>query len=62
MKDRFLRRQEVELIISRSRSSIYAMVAAGKFPKPARIGGSVRWSLREVESWVEARLAARAPS
>lgn len=59
MKDRFIRRQEVELIAGRSRSSIYTMIAAGKFPKPVRIGGSTRWSLREVESWVEARLAER---
>jgi prophage regulatory protein len=59
MKDRFIRRQEVEFIAGRCRSSIYAMIATGKFPKPVRIGGSVRWSLREVESWVDARLAAR---
>jgi prophage regulatory protein len=37
--------------------TVRTMDAAGKLPKPVRIGGSVRWSLEEIKSW----LAAGAP-
>jgi len=59
MKDRFIRRPEVETIAGYRRSQIYKLIAEGKFPKPARIGGSVRWSEREIENWIAARLAER---
>ena len=61
VKDRLVSMSEVEFVAGRKRSSIYEMIAAGKFPRPTRIGGLARWSLREVESWVEARLAERLP-
>ncbi len=59
MMDRLLKRSEVEVLAGFRRSRLYEMVGEGKFPKPARIGGSVRWSLREVESWIAAHLAER---
>ncbi len=59
MMDRLLKRTEVEALAGFRRSRLYEMVGEGKFPKLARIGGSVRWSLREVEGWIAARLAER---
>ena len=41
-----------------SRSQLYAMIAAGRFPKPIHLGGSGSfWVLEEVESWLDARIA-----
>ena len=33
---------------------IWRLNAAGKLPKPLRIGGSVRWSDREIRDWFAA--------
>jgi prophage regulatory protein len=39
-----------------SRSSIYAFMAAGHFPKPIRIGArAVAWRLSDVENWLASR-------
>ena len=46
----------VEEITQRSRSSIYADVKAGTFPRPIRIGRrSVAWNLNSVYQWVADR-------
>jgi prophage regulatory protein len=40
-----------------SRSQLYAMVAAGRFPKPIHLGGSGSfWVLDEVEAWLDAQI------
>ncbi len=42
-----------------SRSTIYAKVAAGKFPEPINLGGrAVGWLADEVEAWLVARVEA----
>lgn len=57
---RLLRRPEVEQRTGLGRSSLYAMMRAGQFPLPARIGPrAVAWSAVEVARWCEQRLAAR---
>ncbi len=39
-----------------SRSTVYRLVAAGKFPKPVKISPvAVRWRLRDVIGWIETR-------
>lgn len=49
-----LRRAEVEERFSLSRSTIYAMMSAGLFPRPINIGRrSVRWRLSDLEAWLE---------
>ena len=49
---RLLRRTEVEHLTGLSRSTIYAHMAAGKFPPPLRIGPkTVRWSSVAIERW-----------
>lgn len=57
-----LRRPQVEAKTGLSRSSIYAAIAAGSFPKPIRIsisGKSVAWIADEVDRWLEDRISER---
>jgi prophage regulatory protein len=45
-----------------SRTRLYEAVAAGTFPKPAKLGPTARavaWSADEVDAWISARLADR---
>ncbi len=42
-----------------SRSQIYALMARDEFPRPLKVGRSARWSCRELEEWIHAKLAAR---
>lgn len=55
-----LRRPQVETITGLSRSSIYALMAAGKFPKNVAVSSkAVRWLEAEVMTWVETKVAQR---
>ena len=43
-----------------SRSTIYALMAEGRFPKPIKLGErAVGWAEAEVSAWIEARMAQR---
>ena len=56
---RFLRRPEVESRTGLSRSSIYALMDKGQFPRPRRIGKrAVAWDEADVERWLSQRLEA----
>lgn len=51
-----LRRKQVEQITGLSRSSIYAMMADGVFPRQKKIGRrAVAWRREEIEDWVNSR-------
>ncbi|MCY4634553.1 MAG: AlpA family transcriptional regulator [Acidobacteria bacterium] len=53
---RLLTLREVCEMTGLSRSSIYAMMAAGEFPKPIRIGArAVRWYENEVRAFIASR-------
>lgn len=55
-----LRRKAVEQLTGLSRSRIYDLMEAGKFPRPARIGSmSVAWVETEVREWIADRIAER---
>lgn len=58
------RRKQVESRTGLSRSSIYAAMAAGTFPKPIRLGAqSVGWLESDLNRWLNERIAAtRNPS
>ncbi|MCE7031732.1 AlpA family transcriptional regulator [Lysobacter sp. GX 14042] len=50
----------VQLRTGLSRTEIYRQVKAGTFPAPVKIGSrSSAWIASEVDSWIEARIAAR---
>ena len=56
MKDRLLRRRQVEEITSISRSSIYRLMQKGEFPRPVKIGpAAVRWRASDLTAWLESR-------
>ena len=56
MPDRMLRRPAVELATGLSRSSIYAMMDSGDFPRPIRIGKrAVAWSQMAIDDWLTQR-------
>jgi len=44
-----------------SRSFIYQEVAAGRFPRPIKLGRSTRWIAAEIHAWIEAKAFARSP-
>lgn len=60
MPNRFLRLTEVRSRTGLARSTIYAKVKLGLFPKPVKLGPFVAvWIEAEIESWLEARIAER---
>jgi prophage regulatory protein len=60
MKLTILRRNQVEDRTGLSRSTIYARIQAGIFPKPISLGSrAVGWLENEVEKWLTDRIEAR---
>ena len=56
--------QEVMRVTSMSRSTIYARMAIGQFPKPVRVAAqSVRWKTCEIHEWIASlpRAGSRGP-
>ena len=57
MRERLLRRREVEKITGMGRSSIYRLMKKGKFPRRVRIGPkAVRWRLSVIMAWLKSLL------
>jgi prophage regulatory protein len=56
--DRFLRLQEVLYRVGVSRSNLYKLIEAGKFPAQIKIGYSSVWSEKALTAWMEAQVAA----
>ena len=60
MADKHLRRPAVETLTGLSRSTLYAMMAEGRFPRPIKLGErAVGWSETEISAWLEDRKAQR---
>ncbi|MFC4339620.1 DUF4224 domain-containing protein [Cupriavidus numazuensis] len=55
---RILRLPEVRRLVGLSRSSIYAKIQAGDFPKPIKAGMCSLWIESEVQGWIDAQIAA----
>lgn len=56
MPNHHLRRPAVEAATGLSRSTIYAMMDRGEFPRPVRIGRrAVAWSEAAILNWLAAR-------
>ncbi len=56
MKDRLLRRRDVERIMGMSRASTYRVIYKGEFPRPVRVGSTaVRWKTSDITAWIESR-------
>jgi prophage regulatory protein len=58
-EEKIARRKKVEARTGLSRSSIYAGIKAGTFPKPIQLGAqSVGWLETEIDAWLRERIAA----
>lgn len=56
MLDTLLRRPEVEARTGLARSTIYAAMSAGTFPRPVKIGArAVAWRSADIAQWLESR-------
>ena len=53
-----LRRKQVETRTGLSRSTIYARIADGLFPRPIDLGGgrAVGWIEYEIDEWLKSRI------
>lgn len=57
IKERFIRLPEVKLRTGLSRSTIYADMAKGIFPKSISLGErSIGWPESEINAWIEVRI------
>jgi len=56
---RFLRRPEVLARVGLSKSTLYARIRAGTFPKPVPLGTLSAWVESEVEAWMAAQIEQR---
>lgn len=58
MTPNLIRLPVVQNKTGKSRSAIYAAIAAGTFPKPVLIGAkAVAWVDTEIDAWVQRRIA-----
>ena len=56
MSEKILRRTAVEEWVGLGRSTIYAMMKAGTFPKPVKLGArAVGWRESDVLDWLNSR-------
>ncbi len=54
---KFLRLAEVRNRVPYSRSTIYQLVAQGRFPKPINLGArAVAWLESDIDEWIAARV------
>lgn len=61
MSEALLRRPAVQAKTGLSRSTLYAEMAAGRFPKPIRPYNSasmVAWVQSEIDAWIDQRVKA----
>lgn len=56
MQNKIYRRPDVEKLVGLSRSTLYAMISEGTFPKPVQLGKrAVGWREVDVLNWLESR-------
>lgn len=59
MAEKHYRRPEVETLTGLSRSTIYALMDKGDFPRPVRLAArAVGWPESAITEWLEQRQAA----
>ena len=54
-----MRREQVQFQTGLGRSTLYALIKKGDFPKPVKLTGAraVAWSSLAVNAWVQSRIA-----
>ncbi|GAH11211.1 unnamed protein product [marine sediment metagenome] len=51
--DELLTIKEVLNRVKLSRSMIYKLLKAGKFPRPKKVGRSSRWTEKQITDWIK---------
>jgi len=59
MNRRLLKAAECAEILAVGRSTLWRLHAAGKLPRPLRIGGATRWRGEEIKGWIGAGCPSR---
>lgn len=60
MVDPLMRLEAVEAAVGLKKSTLYAMIKAGEFPRPVKIGPALNgWPSSEIEQWISAKIAER---
>ena len=49
----FITVEQLAKLIQKSVRSVWRMRSAGQVPKPVKLGGGVRWRVRDIERWIE---------
>lgn len=57
--DRLLRFPQVHAKTNVGRTKTYELVNAGEFPAPIKVGAASFWVEREIDAWIEQKIAAR---
>jgi prophage regulatory protein len=54
IKQQLLRMTEITKLLGLSKSTIYRLIQAGRFPKPVSMTGAkaVAWRMTEIELWI----------
>ena len=61
-ENQLVKRGAVEDQVALSRSTIYAKMQEGTFPKPLKIGSrAVAWLQSDIDNWIEERIAESRP-
>ena len=50
-ENQLLTAKQVGLMLALSKRQIFRLNAAGKLPRPVKIGGAVRWKLADIIRW-----------
>lgn len=54
--ERLLRRREVQTLTTLSKSTLYAKIKDGSFPRPLSLGKqAVAWRASDIEAWIQAQ-------
>lgn len=53
VEDKLLKLQSVLEYIQISKTKIYDLMAAEKFPQPTRIGGNVLWLMSDIQEYIK---------
>lgn len=48
--------KEVKRTVCFGKTAIYKWVKEGTFPKPLKIGGSVRWVSSDIDEWINKKI------
>jgi predicted DNA-binding transcriptional regulator AlpA len=49
----FMTVEQLAKLIQKSVRSVWRMRSAGQVPKPVKLGGGVRWRVRDIEDWID---------